>query len=108
MTIIALIHYRYGDKWGERRGGFSTLFPKYNFTVDAGDAIDEVRGRYGLLVDQIQFISAKKVYPAVPTSADGGEAYDFQFPGCKMIYVSGSSGFFLDEVYIHSHCPDKP
>ena len=62
-----------------------------------------ITGRQGSRIDEIEFIADDgSVFG--PYGGNGGGPWVSARPGCKLSYLSGSSGDRLDSIILHYEC----
>ena len=102
MSFLFLIS-RYGDTWGEWHGGDGGEL--HTFELNPGATINVVKGHQGTYIDTIEFISSDDlVYgPYGPYGAQPPAFVSAQ-PVCKLAYLSGRSGWYVDSLTLHYKC----
>jgi len=103
---IDSIQARYGDTWGTVHGGSSGTL--YVFYLNSGSSINRVEGNADGEVDILTFYSddgsTYGPYGGAGQWASPGVAFNSDRQGCKLAFISGANGGYLNALSLHYEC----
>ena len=92
---------RFGEIWGPRHGGDGGT--ESVMKLDPDDHIIAVQGKCGKNVDRIEFLTYKGEFYG-PWGGNGGSVFHATRPQCKLAYMSGNAGKWVDSITLHWEC----